>query len=69
MRTILASGAVSEDDWPHLNRAFAESSIEMLARLLDEHPAGPERTLALSRMREVAEAVEASGTVKAWLRG
>lgn len=52
-----------------MNRAFAELPVEMLARLLDEHPAGPERTPALSRVREVAEAVEASGTVKAWLRG
>ena len=54
---LRAAGAVPADDWPHLNQAFTESPVEMLARLLDEYPAGSERTLALSWMREVAEAV------------
>lgn len=68
LHDILAPGVVPEVCWPHLNRAFAELPVGMLARLLDEHRAGPERALALDRMRHVAAAVEASDRVNVWLR-
>ena len=68
VRDILASGAVPEVFWPHLSRAFAELRVKMLARLLDEHRAGPERALALDRRRHVVAAVEAPDRVNAWLR-
>lgn len=68
LRDIFASGVVPEVFWPHLNQAFAEWPVEMLARLLDKHRAGPERTLALDRTGHVAAAVEASDRTNVWLR-
>ena len=50
-----------------MNRALAEALLEMIARVVVTHLAGPEWDLAISRLRQVAAIVEATARIEVWL--
>jgi len=68
LRQALLDGYVTDDLFPHIERALAELPISLLARMVFAYPID-QRPTVIRHLTDFAEQVGVGGRISAWLNG